>query len=402
MLFSDTLLDMPVVDPLGLGEYLQQADLIVAGTGFYGSTVAERAADSGYRVVMLEQRSHVGGNAYSEQDDFSGVEIHRYGSHLFHTSNQRVWDYAHRFTSFNDYRHVVWTTHRNRTFPMPINLATMSSFFDRSLTPTQARELVNGQRETASADSENLEEKAVALIGRPLYEAFIKGYTAKQWQTNPQELPASVISRLPVRFNYNNRYFADTWEGLPIDGYTAWIEAMLEAPGIAVFLDTDFFSVRGHLPKGVPVVFTGPIDRYFDYVDGVLGWRTLDFMLEHHEVEDVLGTSVMNFADEDVPYTRIHEFKHLHPEREHPAGRSVVMYEYSRFAGADDEPYYPVNTPADRQTLSRYRARAKAEAGVYFGGRLGTYQYLDMHMAIASALTAWDNEIGPELARNSG
>lgn len=383
---------------VSLSERMRQADALIVGSGFFGATIAERMASNGYHVVVIDSRNHIAGNAFSETDAYSGVEIHRYGSHLFHTSNQKVWDYAQRFTKFNEYRHVVWTTHKNKVYPMPINLATMSAFYGTALSPSQARALVQAERNEEVGDPANLEEKGISLIGRSMYEAFIRGYTAKQWQTSPVELPAAVISRLPVRFNYNNRYFTDTWEGLPLKGYTEWVRAMLNSPQISVHLNTDFFEIRSLVPTTLPVIFTGPIDRYFDYKEGQLGWRTLDFHLEHHATEDVLGTAVMNYADEEIPYTRVHEFKHLHPERQYRRDRSVVMYEYSRFAKPEDEPYYPVNTVADRKTLGRYRERARNERNVFFGGRLGSYQYLDMHMAIASALTFWDNQLQGYLA----
>ena len=264
--------------------------------------------------------------------------------------------------------------------------------------PGAGRELVRQQAgEVSTADAANLEEKAVSLIGRPLYEAFVRGYTEKQWQTDPRELAPEIITRLPVRYTFDNRYFADTYEGLPVDGYTAWLEWMADHPLIDVRLGVDFFDVRDDLPAGVPVVYTGPLDRYFGHAEGELGWRTLDFEQEVLPVGDFQGTPVMNYGDGDVPWTRIHEFRHFHPECAYPDDRTVVVREFSRAAGRGDEPYYPVNTPADREMLARYRARAKAEPGVFFGGRLGTYRYLDMHMAIASALTMVDNELAPRL-----
>jgi UDP-galactopyranose mutase len=376
-----------------------QCDLVVVGSGFFGLTVAERvAAELGQRVLVLERRGHLGGNAYSEPDPETGIEVHRYGAHLFHTSNERVWQYVNRFSTFTGYQHRVYTVHAGQVYPLPINLGTINQFFCAAYSPEQARALVAEQAgEVAAGEARNLEEKAISLIGRPLYEAFIRDYTAKQWQTDPTELPASVISRLPVRYTYDNRYFSDTHEGLPTDGYTALLERMADSPLIDVRLSTDFFDVRESLPAGVPVVYTGPVDRYFDYVEGRLGWRTLDFETEVLPVGDFQGTPVMNYADAEVPYTRIHEFRHFHPERDHPADRTVVMREFSRFAEDDDEPYYPINTPADREMLLRYRARAEAEQGVLFGGRLGTYQYLDMHMAIASALTAYEDVLKPHL-----
>jgi UDP-galactopyranose mutase len=373
-------------------------DLVIVGSGFFGLTVAERVANElGLRVLVLERRDHLGGNAYSEPDPDTGIEVHRYGAHLFHTSNRRVWDYVNRFSTFTDYVHHVYTNHQGVVYPMPINLGTVNQFFSAAMSPEQARALIVEQSaEVAAGSAQNLEEKGISLIGRPLYEAFIRGYTAKQWQTDPKELPASIISRLPVRYTYDNRYFSDTWEGLPAEGYTALLARMADSPLIEVRLETDFFDVRAELDS-VPVVYTGALDRYFDYREGRLGWRTLDFEREVAPVKDFQGTSVMNYADEDVPYTRIHEFRHFHPERDYPENRTVIMREYSRFAEDDDEPYYPINTPADREMLLRYRALADAEPGVVFGGRLGTYQYLDMHMAIAAALQTYDTVLQPHL-----
>ena len=282
---------------------------------------------------------------------------------------------------------------------MPINLGTMVSFFGRALSPAQARDLIAMHiSEAGISEIENLEDKAISLIGKPLYEAFIRGYTKKQWSVDPKELPPGIITRLPVRYSFDGRYFSDTWEGLPTDGYTAWLKKMAEHQLIQVFLEVDYFDVKSWIPDGVPTVYTGPIDRYFDYSEGELSWRTLDFDVEVLSVDDFQGTAQMNYADEDVPFTRIHEFKHLHPERKYSKGKTVIMREFSRFAERADEPYYPINKPRDRAILEKYRERIRAEKDVFFGGRLGSYQYLDMHMAIASALTAWENEIAFALA----
>jgi UDP-galactopyranose mutase len=375
-------------------------DLVVVGSGFFGLTVAERAAaELDKKVLVIDRRDHIGGNAYSEAEPETGIEVHRYGAHLFHTSNERVWQYVNRFTEFTSYQHKVYSIYSGRTYSLPINLATICQYFERSFSPAEARALVAEQSaEIETADAANLEEKAISLIGRPLYEAFIRGYTKKQWQTDPTELPAAVIARLPVRYTFDNRYFNDTYEGLPVDGYTAWLTRMADHPNIEVRLSTDYFDVRGELPQDVPTVFTGPIDKYFDYEAGELGWRTLDFEQEVLPIGDFQGTSVMNYADEDVPFTRIHEFRHFHPERDYPSDKTVVVREYSRFAETGDEPYYPINTPEDRAKLDRYRELAKKEAAekrVLFGGRLGTYKYLDMHMAIGSALSMFDNRIRP-------
>ncbi len=375
-------------------------DLVVVGTGLFGLTIAERCAtDLGLRVLMLDRRHHIGGNAYSELDPDTGIEVHQYGAHLFHTSNTRVWEYVNRFTTFTGYQHRVFTIYAGQTYSMPINLATICSFNGRSMTPDEARALVAEQAgEIDSGQARNLEEKGISLIGRPLYEAFIRGYTAKQWQTDPRDLPPEIISRLPVRYNFDNRYFNDTYEGLPTDGYTAWLTRMADSDKIEVRLETDFFDLRDDLVGNVPIVFTGPVDQYFGYAAGDLSWRTIDFEYEVAPVGDFQGTSVMNYADENVPYTRIIEPRHFHPERDYPTDKTVIMREFSRAAQKGDEPYYPINTPEDRERLLAYRDLARKEDQVLFGGRLGTYKYLDMHMAIGSALSMYDNKIRPHFA----
>ncbi|MGO3146346.1 MAG: UDP-galactopyranose mutase [Leucobacter sp.] len=374
-------------------------DLLVVGSGFFGLTIAERAASAGKKVVVIDRRSHIGGNAYSEAEPETGIEIHKYGAHLFHTSNETVWEYVNRFTEFTNYVHKVYSNYEGEVYPLPINLGTINQFFRSAHGPAEARALIAEQAaEHDTKEAKNLEEKGISLIGRPLYEAFIRDYTSKQWQTPLTELPAEVISRLPVRYTYNNNYFNDKYEGLPVEGYTAWLEKMADHPNIEVRLNTDFFDESQPLNKAAvdgktPVVYTGPVDRYFDFAEGELGWRTLDFEQEVLPTGDFQGTSVMNYAGADVPYTRIHEFRHFHPEREYPNDKTVIMREFSRVANREDEPYYPVNTPDDRERLLKYRELTEQEPNVLFGGRLGTYQYLDMHMAIGSALTMWNNKL---------
>jgi UDP-galactopyranose mutase len=377
------------------------ADLLIVGSGFFGLTIADRCArELDLKVQIIDRRDHIGGNAYSEIDPETGIEVHRYGAHLFHTSNKRVWDYANQFTDFTPYVHHVYTTYKGEVFPMPINLGTINQYQRAAYTPDEARAWVVEQASMLEGEPANLEEKAISLIGKPLYEAFIKGYTAKQWQTDPRELAPEIISRLPVRYTYDNRYFSDTYEGLPTHGYTAWLEKMADHPNITVTLETDFFDESQPWNKAdvvgqIPVVFTGPIDRYFDFKHGDLSWRTLDFEKEVLPIGDFQGTTVMNYADESIDYTRIHEFRHFHPERDYPDDKTIIMREFSRFAEHSDEPYYPVNTPQDRERLLSYRELAKDEADVLFGGRLGTYQYLDMHMAIGAALSMYDNKLAP-------
>ena len=377
------------------------ADIVIVGAGLFGLTVAERCAnDLGLQVLVLDRRNHVGGNAYSAPEPETGIEVHQYGAHLFHTSNERVWEYVNRFTSFTGYQHRVFAKHQGQVYTFPMNLALINQFFGRSHTPDEARALVAElASEIDTKDAQNLEEKAISLIGRPLYEAFVKGYTAKQWQTDPKELAAEIITRLPVRYNFENRYFNDKYEGLPLHGYTAWMERMVDNPRIEVRLSTDFFDAREEYVGKVPIVYTGPVDAYFGNSAGELSWRTVDLDVSVEQTGDFQGTSVVNYADEDVPFTRILEFRHFHPERDHyPKDKTVIVREYSRFAEADDEPYYPINTADDREKLLRYRELARAEPNVLFGGRLGTYKYLDMHMAIGSALSMYDNKLRPFFA----
>lgn len=385
---------------------MSNPDLLIVGSGLFGLTLADRAArEHNAKVTIIDSRDHIGGNAYSEIDPETGIEVHKYGAHLFHTSNQRVWQYVNQFTSFTNYVHRVYTNHQGIVYPMPINLGTINQFFNSAYSPSEAKALIAEQAgELAGQDPQNLNDKGISLIGRPLYEAFIKHYTAKQWQTDPKDLPASIINRLPVRYNYDNRYFNDTYEGLPTNGYTKWLENMADHPNIEVKLGVDYFDesqpfnkkqVRGNLP----VVYTGPVDRYFSYELGDLKWRTIDLVNEVLDVEDFQGTSVMNYADESVPYTRIIEPRHFHPEREYSKEKTIIMYEYSRFAKREDEPYYPVNSAQDRNALLEYRQKANLEPKTLFGGRLGTYQYLDMHMAIGAALSMADNKLAELLGK---
>lgn len=367
------------------------ADVLVVGAGLFGLTVAERLAEAGRKVTIVEKRPHIGGNAYSTVDEKTGIELHKYGAHIFHTSNEKVWDYVTRFTSFTDYRHTVKTRRLGEVLPMPINLATINHVAGRTMTPEQARQWVESQRVPASNPA-SLREHALSQIGPALFDAVIAGYTEKQWQTDARDLPASVVKRLPVRYSYNDDYFTDTHQGIPTDGYTAWCERMADHPNIDVQFSIDWLTDTGPWGRArtagrLPIVYTGPVDKYHDYAAGRLGWRTVDFEWTTHPMPDYQGCAVMNEADRDVPYTRQIEFRHFRPDeaRTQSDSETVVAREFSRFATPDDEPYYPVNTEADRVMLKQYRELNEDEP-VIFGGRLGTYQYLDMHMAIGSAL----------------
>lgn len=376
-------------------------DLIVVGAGLFGLTIAERTATLlDKKVVVLEQRSHLGGNAYSAIDPDTGIEVHRYGPHIFHTSNERVWAYAGLFTDFTAYRHKAFTVHQGRVYPFPINLATICQFFGKHFTPETARALIAEQIAELPKLSDNAshEEKGIRLVGQQLYDAFYRGYTAKQWQTDPRDLPGSLVARLPVRFDFNDRYFNDKYEGQPTDGYATWLGRMASDARIHIQLQTDFFDIVDDVAIDVPVVYTGALDRYFNYAEGQMGWRTLDIKHTVEPVSDFQGTAILNYADLSVPHTRVVEHRHMHPERDYKGHRTVVSREYSRFADVGDEPYYPINALSDRERLIRYRGLVREEMAsrnVMFGGRLGTYKYLDMHMAIGSALSMFENKIVP-------
>ena len=381
---------------------LQDYRVIVVGAGLFGATVAERLAnDAKIAVLVIDRRAHIGGNCWSQTDAATGIEYHPYGSHIFHTSSEDVWGYITKFGKFTDYRHRVYTIHRGQVYAMPINLGTMCAFFGRTLTPAQARELIERDVKSENiVNPANLEEKAISLVGRPLYEAFIKGYTAKQWRTDPRLLPASIITRLPVRLNFNADYFSDRYQGLPRAGYAGLVGAMLSNKKISIALNTDFREIGELLSPRQLIVYTGPIDRYFDYRHGSLGWRTLDFQRETIRADDFQGTAVMNYADADVPFTRIHEFKHLHPERPYEPGRTLIAREFARSAGAADEPFYPIGTAQDQRIFRHYKDAAQATPNKIFAGRLGTYKYLDMHQAIGAALKCYKNRILPYLSQH--
>lgn len=373
--------------------------IFIVGSGFFGAVVAERiTAMYDAEVIVIDRRDHLGGNCYSEIDVETGVEYHKYGSHIFHTSDERVWNYINRFGAFNEYRHRVYTSFNGEIFSMPINLDTINSYYRKALTPEEAKEFIAQEiKKENILTPQNLEEKAISLIGRPLYEAFVRGYTLKQWEKDPQELSPDIITRLPVRYNYNNRYFSDRFEGIPVDGYGKMLSKMLSSPKIKLLLNTSYKDIAPQISRQDIILYTGAIDEFFDYKFGTLEWRTVDFKVERFDYPDYQGTSVMNYAGEKVPFTRIHEFKHYHPERQ-DTGKTIIFKEYSRFASPGDEPYYPVFTEKNQQLHKKYIEFAKKETpNVVFGGRLGLYRYLDMDDTIAEALACYENTIVPML-----
>lgn len=382
---------------------LQRYQAVIVGSGLFGSTVAEHIARVlGGRVLILERRGHVGGNVHSQEWAGTGIPIHTYGPHIFHTSNAAVWNYISRFADFNNYRHHVWAKTPSGTFPLPVSLPTLNQVWGEDLSPDEAKQRLAAV--SVRFDSpRNFEEKAKSLLGEELYGLFFAGYTRKQWGLDPSELPASVFSRLPVRFNRNTSYFTDKWEGIPTDGYSALVHRMLKDDKIHVLLQTDWSSVSALVRDDCPVIFTGAIDEFFGFKHGQLGWRTIDFEFRVEPTSDYQGCTQMNYPDESVPFTREVEYKHFHPENRgiQKTEETVVSREYSRRAGLGDDVYYPVNTTGDRWLLEKYRTEAKTQRNVAFGGRLGSYQYLDMHMAIASAITLFSNYLNPELGKLS-
>lgn len=372
---------------------LESCKYLVVGSGLWGSVLAERIASQfNEKVLVIDRRAHSGGNCHSELDEETGIECHVYGSHIFHTSDQRVWEYVRQFCSFNTYRHRVLTEFGGRLYQMPIGLATINSYYHLNLKPYEAEAFIAAEAALEDIESpSNLEEKGLSLIGRPLYEAFIKGYTAKQWNLPLNELPADIITRLPVRTNYNPDYFDDFWQGLPMDGYGALFDKLLSHPNITVQLGVSFADIRGSLPVHCRIFHSGALDDFFDYALGALAWRSLRFEKEILPYADYQGNAVVNQADITVPYTRTHEYRHYHPERPYQRDKTVIVREYPENFARGKEAYYPVNRPEDLRRFEQYRQLAAARApNITFGGRLGSYAYVDMDKTVSEALETFD------------
>ncbi len=368
---------------------------LVVGSGFFGATIAERIArDLDQRVAVIEKRNHIGGNSFTFSNPETGIECHLYGSHIFHTSNERVWRYVGNFCNFNNYRHRVLTVFQNKTYPMPINLNTINTFYQLNLNSDEVAAFLEEKRDNENYENPiNLEQKAISQIGRDLYEALIRGYSLKQWGKDPNTLPAEIINRIPVRYNYLDQYFNDPWQGIPLEGFGHVIESMLHHPNIEVYLNTDFFTIQDLIPKDCQIIYSGPIDRYFDYQYGHLEWRSLSFEQKTINIPDFQGIAVMNYAESNVPYTRIHEFKHLTPDRPTSPSQTIISIEYPKAYTAQDEPFYPVNTPGNQKIYQHYAEASREQPQVIFGGRLGSYRYLDMDRTIENALDIYQTKI---------
>ncbi len=366
-------------------------DAIVAGAGFWGCTVARRLAEAGKRVLVMEAREAVGGNVRCATDPATGIEVHLYGSHIFHTHDKAVWDFIRRFTEFNGYQHKVLANFEGKIYYLPLGLALINKFFGVELKPGEVAAFMADERHSSA-----------------IFDAFFRGYTSKQWGKAPEEIDPSIIKRVPVRDNYDVNYFKDYLQGIPADGYNAVFERMLDHPNIEVRLNSRFSldSITNHQPPATnhqppttnhqppatnhqpPIYYSGPIDALFDYRFGHLPWRTLRFETETLGVKDFQGTSVVNYTEASVPYTRIHEFKHYHPEQKDvmSAPKTVIMREFSATWKPGDEPYYPVDCEESRALLGKYRAEAEKIPNLVVGGRLGGYKYFDMDQSIAAAL----------------
>ena len=375
---------------------MKQIDVVVAGAGLWGCTVARVLAEAGRRVLVLEKRAAVGGNVRCEIDSETGIEVHTYGSHIFHTHLDDVWNFVNRFITFNGYQHKVLARYEDKTYFLPLGLTLVNQFYGLNLTPSELPAFI--AKEAAGSKEEaglNFETQAISFIGRPLYEAFIREYTRKQWGMNPRELSADIIRRLPVRASYDVNYFSDYRQGIPLTGYNSLFDGLLDHSNISVECNAEYalgeIRLAGgevHGTEGAPVFYSGPIDALFGYKFGPLPWRSLRFERERVAVQDYQGTSVVNYTGADVPFTRIHEFKHYHPEDAKVMGSAstIICREYPQTWALGDEPYYPVDTPASRELLALYQAEAAKQANLIVGGRLGGYRYYDMDRSIGNAL----------------
>ncbi|MDB6178190.1 UDP-galactopyranose mutase [Paracoccus sp. Z330] len=355
--------------------------ILLVGAGLSGAVIGRFLAEAGHQCRIIDRRPHIGGNCHTRRDDETGVMMHVYGPHIFHTDDRQVWDYVNRFAEFLPYRNRVKTTVGNKVFSLPINLLTINQFFGKALRPDEARDFIASRADHSITDPVSFEEQALRFVGADLYEAFFKGYTEKQWGCSPRDLPASILKRLPVRFNYDDNYFFHRYQGMPRQGYTQMIQAILDHPGITVELNTDFSPDMSR--QADHVFWSGPLDGFFDYRLGRLGYRTLDFERFTYD-GDYQGCAVMNYGDRAVPYTRITEHKHFSPWEDHR--HSVCYREYSRAAGPDDIPYYPIRLVREKALLEEYLTKARQTRGVTFVGRLGTYRYLDMDVTIRESM----------------
>ncbi|MBR9843623.1 MAG: UDP-galactopyranose mutase [Rhodobacteraceae bacterium] len=360
-------------------------EILLVGAGLSGAVIGRHLAEAGHDITIIDGRDHIGGNCHTERDADTGVMLHVYGPHIFHTDDEEVWAYVNRFANFMPYKNRVKTTSQGQVFSLPINLHTINQYYGKTMRPNEARAFIASIGDQSIEEPQTFEEQALKFVGPDLYEAFFKGYTEKQWGCSPTELPASILKRLPVRFNYDDNYFFHKFQGMPEHGYTPMIEAILDHENITVTLETLYDPA---MAKAYNHVFwSGPLDGYFDYALGRLGYRTLDFE-KFTDEGDYQGCAVMNYGDRDVPYTRITEHKHFAPWETHDD--TVCYREYSRACGPEDIPYYPIRMVDEKAMLAAYVDLAKQSKNITFVGRLGTYRYLDMDVTIREAMDTAD------------
>ena len=357
-------------------------DYLIVGSGLYGSICAYELNKKGYKCLVIDKRSHIAGNIYTE--NIEGINVHKYGAHIFHTSNKEVWEYINQFAEFNNYINSPVARYKNELYNLPFNMNTFTKMWPDCYTPEDVKKRIEEEKNKYHIDEpKNLEEQAINLVGPTIYEKLIKGYTAKQWGKLCTELPPFIIKRLPVRFTFDNNYFNDRYQGIPIGGYTKIIEKMLE--GIEVRLNCDFFKNRKELElEAKNIIYTGPIDQYFEYKYGPLEYRTVRFETEILNESNHQGNAVINYTEYEIPYTRIIEHKHFEFDTTSP--KTVISKEYSKAWKLGDEPYYPVNNDKNNELYLKYKEEADKLSNVYFGGRLGQYKYYDMDKVIKEAL----------------
>jgi UDP-galactopyranose mutase len=355
--------------------------IAIVGAGFSGAVIAHELAANGLKIEVFESRSHVAGNCHTERDKETEVMVHVYGPHIFHTSNEKIWNYIQQFDEFMPYTNRVKAITQDRVYSLPINLLTINQFFGKTFSPKEAKAYIESIGDKSISDPKTFEEQALRFVGKDLYEAFFKGYTMKQWGLHPSELPASILKRLPIRFNYDDNYYSSLYQGIPKHGYTHIVEKMLDHPNITVHLNSMF--ERQHATDYQHTFYSGPIDAWFDNSEGRLGYRTLDF-ISQRVTGDFQGNAVINYGEEKVAWTRISEHKHFAPWEDHD--KTIVFKEFSRCCDEEDIPYYPIRLVKEKSLLNKYTQKAIQENNLTFIGRLGTYRYLDMHVTIAEAL----------------
>lgn len=368
----------------------------IAGAGFSGAIIANELAQAGYKVTVFEPRAHIAGNCFSARDTQTGVMVHKYGPHIFHTDKEHVWHYVNKLSAFKPYVNRVKANAGGKIYSLPINLHTINQFFGKAMSPAEAADFIRQQADNSIAEPETFEQQAMKFVGEALYRAFFAGYTQKQWGLSPTELPASILKRLPLRFNYDDNYFNHQFQGMPEQGYTPLVEQLLDHPNITVHLQQKLS--RAQCAAFDHVFWSGPLDAYFDFSLGHLPYRTLDFK-EIRASGDYQGAAVINYCDPAVPYTRISEHKHFAPWEQHTD--TVCFAEYSRQATPADEPYYPVRLVNDKQLLSDYVALAEQERAITFVGLLGTYRYLDMDVTIDEALQTANTFLQSQAAKRA-